>query len=701
MEYNERTNEKHEKLHKRKDQIRIATDWKRDCFYYALYKKPLLLNFILSIVLAIILEVMGRQTFPLDTLGFITEKTAMFLYSVFIIFFSYSIVLLVRRRIFVYIVVSILWGTVGVVNFMMLSSRNTPFTYVDVTLMKSVLPVITNYYSIPEIIGMGALLLIGLVLLVTGFLYLPVEEKVEGPLGRKKLIRNLAGVAIIVAAFIGTTQYGLKTGFITTRIHNIRLAYSDYGTPYCFSVTALKTGIDRPSDYSEEHMEKIVKKVEKASKKEAKASNIKKKKPNIIFVQLESHFDITQVKGVKFNKDPLENFHRYMREYSSGHTMMPSYGAGTANTEFEIMTQMNLDVFGAAEYPYKTVLQDHTAESVPTDLKAEGYSAHAIHNNSAAFYDRDLVFANLGYDSFTSKECMDIKKWTENGWSKDAILTEQINNVLDSTENQDFIYTISVQGHGDYPANEVIENPVISVEGIEDEALRNKYTYYANQVDEMDDFVKALVESLEKRGEETILVMYGDHLPSLEIEDEDLTYGDKYWTSYFIWDNIGLEKKDGNIEAYELASNIMDRVGIHDGVLTKFHQTQKKSDTYLKDLTDLQYDIFYGKNYIYNQQNPYQATDIVFGCKDLKVNKIYESDDGIFIVGDNFTNFCNVVVEGTKVSTTFHNEHLLEISKEDLQDGDTFEVDIISKAPRTLRRSVSYQYKKGLDEEKQ
>lgn len=584
---------------------------------------------------------------------------------------------------------------------MMLSSRNTPFTYVDVTLMKSVLPVITNYYSIPEIIGMGALLLIGLVLLVTGFLYLPVEEKVEGPLGRKKLIRNLAGVAIIVAAFIGTTQYGLKTGFITTRIHNIRLAYSDYGTPYCFSVTALKTGIDRPSDYSEEHMEKIVKKVEKASKKEAKASNIKKKKPNIIFVQLESHFDITQVKGVKFNKDPLENFHRYMREYSSGHTMMPSYGAGTANTEFEIMTQMNLDVFGAAEYPYKTVLQDHTAESVPTDLKAEGYSAHAIHNNSAAFYDRDLVFANLGYDSFTSKECMDIKKWTENGWSKDAILTEQINNVLDSTENQDFIYTISVQGHGDYPANEVIENPVISVEGIEDEALRNKYTYYANQVDEMDDFVKALVESLEKRGEETILVMYGDHLPSLEIEDEDLTYGDKYWTSYFIWDNIGLEKKDGNIEAYELASNIMDRVGIHDGVLTKFHQTQKKSDTYLKDLTDLQYDIFYGKNYIYNQQNPYQATDIVFGCKDLKVNKIYESDDGIFIVGDNFTNFCNVVVEGTKVSTTFHNEHLLEISKEDLQDGDTFEVDIISKAPRTLRRSVSYQYKKGLDEEKQ
>ena len=295
---------------------------------------------------------------------------------------------------------------------------------------------------------------------------------------------------------------------------------------------------------------------------------------------------------------------------------------------------------------------------------------------------------------------MDIKKWTENGWAEDAILTEQINDVLDSTENQDFIYTISVQGHGDYPTTEVLENPTIEVEGIEDEALRNKYIYYANQVDEMDDFVKQLVESLEKRDEETILVMYGDHLPSLGIEDEDLTYGNKYWTSYFIWDNIGLKKQDGNIEAYQLASTIMDRIGIHDGILTKFHQTQKGSDTYLKNLTDLQYDIFYGKNYIYDQENPYKPTDITFGCRNLEVTKIYESDDSIFIVGNNFTNYCNVLVAGNKISTTFHNEHLLEISKEDIQDGDVFEVDIISKAPRTLRRSAEYQYKKGIDEEK-
>ena len=38
-----------------------------------------------------------------------------------------------------------------------------------------------------------------------------------------------------------------------------------------------------------------------------------------------------------------------------------------------------------------------------TVLKNYGYKAHAIHDNSAAFYDRDLVFSQLGFDTFTTK----------------------------------------------------------------------------------------------------------------------------------------------------------------------------------------------------------------------------------------------------------------------------------------------------------
>ncbi len=654
-----------------------------------LRKHPILCNVVLSVLMAFLLEVLGRQTFDLSAIGFVNERTKVFLYSIFIIFLTYSVVLIVKRRLFFYILVTLLWSIVGIVNFMMLSSRNTPFTYVDVTLMKSVLPVMANYFTPLEITAIGALLLILLILLVVCYMYLPMEHH----LGRK---REWVKFVIICVAFAGVTKYSFKTGMLTDKIHNIRIAFSDYGTPYCFSITALKNGIEKPATYSKKRIDKIENRTKKAIAKKEK--NEKKnhetiQKPNVIFVQLESHFDITQVKGIKFNKDPLPNFHKYMKGYSSGHLAMPSYGAGTANSEFEVITGMNLDHFGAAEYPYKTILQETTTESMATLLKSYGYKAHAIHDNSAAFYDRDLVFSQLGFDTFTTKESMNITKWTENGWAKDYILTGYINDCLNSTKGQDYIYCISVQGHGDYPITEVIENPEIKVSGIKDEALRNKYTYYANQVYQMDHFVGQLVQSLKKRNEKTILVMYGDHLPSLDIEDKDLTYGNKYETSYFIWDNMGLKKKDGTIQAYDLSSEILNKLHIHTGVMNSYHQTRKGTKNYQKDMKALQYDMLYGKRYVWNQKNPFKATNITFGIRNLEVTKAYETEDSIFLVGNNFTNYCQVYVGDVKINTTYHNEHLLEVSKSDLKDGNTFKVSIVSKAPKVLRSSKTYVYK--------
>lgn len=647
-----------------------------------LHRHPIICNLVLSVVLAFLLEVLGRQTFDLSAVGFVNERTKMFLYSIFIIFLTYSVTLITKRRLFTYITVTLLWSVVGIVNFMMLSSRNTPFTYVDITLMKSVLPVMNNYFTPLEIGAIGALILIALVLLVVAYMYLPMEEQLNRKIGFVK-------VAVIVAAFAGVTSYGFKSGMLTEEIHNIRIAFSDYGTAYCFCITALKNGIDKPSNYSEKKIEQIE---ERTKKSVAKMKKEKVKKPNIIFVQLESHFDVTQVKGLKFNKDPLENFHKYMKQYSSGQLSMPSYGAGTANSEFELITGMNLDHFGAAEYPYKTVLQDTTTESMATVLKQYGYKAHAIHDNSASFYDRDLVFSQLGFDTFTTKESMNIRKWTENGWAKDGILTGYIMDSLNSTKNQDYVYCISVQGHGDYPTTQIIENPEIKVEGIKDEALKNKYTYYVNQVYQMDQFVGRLVKALEKRGEPTILCMYGDHLPSLDIEDEDLTYGNKYQTSYFMWDNIGLKKQDGTIEAYDLGSEVLNKCNIHTGIMNSFHQTRKGTKNYQKDMKNLQYDMLYGKQYVWNQQNPYEATNLKFGIRPLTVTKAYETKDSVFIVGNNFTNFCQVYVGDVKINTTYHNEHLLEVSKKDLKNGDTFKVSIVSKTPKVLSSSNEYVY---------
>ena len=156
----------------------------------------------------------------------------MFLYSAFIIFVTYSVVLIVKRRLFTYIIVTLVWSVIGIVNFLMLSARNTPFTYVDVTLMKSVLPVMTNYYSPSAIVFMGALILIVLVLLVVGFLYLP-----------KNRICSIRGISLRLllfsAAFGGTTVYGFRSNMLTDRIGNIRIAYGEIRDTVLFSMYCL------------------------------------------------------------------------------------------------------------------------------------------------------------------------------------------------------------------------------------------------------------------------------------------------------------------------------------------------------------------------------------------------------------------------------------------------------------------------------
>ena len=119
---------------------------------------------------------------------------------------------------------------------------------------------------------------------------------------------------------------------------------------------------------------------------------------------------------------------------------------------------------------------------------------------------------------------MNVLQTTENGWAKDEILTQHIMEAMDTTKQEDFVFTVSVQGHGNYPETQVIENPKIKVEGIEDEALKNKWEYYVNQVYEMDQFVGDLIKAVEARKEPSVVVFYGDHLPTMGLKAEDYQF---------------------------------------------------------------------------------------------------------------------------------------------------------------------------------
>ncbi len=645
------------------------------------------LHFLLACVINFLIEVVSRLSL-FEAWDYMVGTPMVFLYNAFLIFATFSIVYLVRRRTFVRILLSVFWLFLGTCNGYLLTKRVTPFNAQDLKVLSDALELTNNYFNTFELV----MIIIGVVALI---LWIVSMWRRGGQFtGKMHRVIALGGVAASFALCIVLTDMAVDRRVISNYFGNIAFAYEDYGFPYCFSASLFNTGINEPSGYSEEMMAKISNDGEITKNETGRSED---ELPNIIFVQLESFFDPTEVEWLRFSEDPIPNLRKLFSEYSTGYFKVPSVGAGTANTEFEVLTGMSMRFFGPGEYPYKTYAKTNVLESAATALTSLGYGAEALHNNGGNFYSRAQVFNNMGFDHYTSKEFMNILQTTPKGWATDDILVPNIMESMDTTEGQDFVFTISVQGHGDYPTEPTLENPEIIVSGVEDEGKRNAWEYYVNEVHEMDKFVGQLIEAVESRDEPSVIVFYGDHLPTMDLEAKDLKSRYLYNTNYVIWDNIGLEKKDSNLAAYQIMADVFERLDIHSGTVFNYHQQRRQSKDYLADLELLQYDIMYGEQYVYEESGaPITEGHMVMGVKDAHITDLVAQSDGTYSVyGDNFTKQSKVYINGEKQTTKFLNNTRLDLRESELSDGDTVMVAQVGSSNTIFRTSKTYEYREG------
>lgn len=634
---------------------------------------------ILAFLLNLIIETLARQNI-LGGVQFLLDSPLVFIYNVIIIFSTLCIASIFKRRVFFMTIVSTLWLALGVVNGAILSNRMTPFTVYDLQSVKDGLSIASNYFKKWQII----LIIIAIVLLVVGIVLLwkKAPKKTE-----VKLRRNIIAVIGAVTLTVGATGLAINSGTVDTYFPNLAYGYRDNGVPYCFINTWLNTGVSKPREYTEESI-KMNFTEEELETAVGKTKGITgDARPNIIFIQLESLMDPTTLKDMEFSKDPIPNLRKLYKQCSSGILTVPSVGAGTANVEFESMTGMSVKFFGPGEYPYKNILLETTCESIPYNLKELGYSTHAIHNHRGVFYGRNSVFPNLGFDTFTSVEYMNNVSKTPKNWAKDNVLVKQMKDALESTKGKDYIYTISVQGHGKYPTEQVLDSPKIKVTKAPTEELKWQWEYYVNQIYEMDQFVAKFIEEMEEYEEDTVVVMYGDHVPALDnVVDGNLKDGrNTYNTDYFIWSNFDMDVKDQDLACYQIGSEVLKRLDICNGTLVTYHQNHQKDERYKTGLHDLQYDMLYGNRYIYNETNPWEKTDMKMGVNKISIDSIVKIGDKYYIKGQNFTEYSKVNLEGEILDTIYLGPTILALNeKVDEDDVEKMKVSQVEKKKEIL-----------------
>lgn len=654
-------------------------------FFQKYLKNWVTVCFLVAFLLELFIESMARLS-PVGGVVFFAQHPLVFLYNTLLVFTVLSLSMLFRRRIFALIMLSTIWVALGLINGLILVNRLTPFTTHDIMELKDGFSMITNYLTTGQIVE--------LVAGVAAFVLLVFVLFKKAPKSKVKTNYRIVipGLLLIGMIFAGATGLAVRTNVIDTYFPNLNYGYRDNGFPYCFTATWLDKGVGRPDPYTKESIRNIFTKKELNTTVGYTHNDGNEKHPNIIFIQLESFIDPTIANDLKLSEDAIPYYNKLRREYSSGKLQVPSVGAGTANTEFESMTGMSVRFFGPGEYPYKTVISKESCESIPYDLINIGYSTHAIHNHRGAFYNRNIALANLGFQTFTSLEYMSSVSKTPKNWAKDKILTEQIFDALKSTPNEDYIYTISVQGHGKYPTEEMIKNPVVKVTEASTDELKWQWEYYANQVREMDEWVKEFIGEVKKFKEDTVVVMYGDHLPAIDNLTEDNIAKDRnvYQTDYVIWSNFDMPVVKKDLHCYQIGSVLLNRLGIHNGTMVTYHQKHRKSKTYLKDLEALQYDILYGEKYIYNDKGktPFAGLDMKMGVKKIKIDKVVKIGEKYYLKGQNFTEYSKINLDGEILDTVYLGPTILGLNEEvDPEDVKNMKVSQVEKNSEILSTS--------------
>lgn len=755
-----------------------------------LIKIPFIGYLLLALILNLFLETLSRHSL-IKAFIFIGESPLVYLYNAFIIFVTLSLVLFAKRKVFATVFVCAVWIISAFANWIVLCFRTTPFSAVDIMMIRNVLTMLDKYMTKWQMV----LSVIGIVLVIALLVYLYI--RLPKTKHKRNPFRASAYVCMCAVLIATLTKVAVETQTVSDNFGNLAYAYNDYGFAYCFSNSIIDVGISKPKNYSETAVKEVVDELEydksevilvtkeeaeaeqnvtsesgaasvstvsegmntdkteadtgsseavagkdadkteeatqpeeaaqseevaqpeeentsEAENSEAEVSDDNKAEdetskqpvkadgkidenesddvdvspddlyykneaateeyPNIIVIQLESVFDTKYMKDFYASENPMPFLAKLKRKYSSGLFTVPAVGAGTANTEFEVQTGMSTQFFGAGEYPFKTVMKDVSCDSMAYDLKRFGYATAGFHNNDATFYERYIDYSNLGFDVFSGMEHMYGLNYTPRGWAKDDVLDDLMIERMKQTEGRDYITTITVQCHGRYPKKHT--NTLTDLDCYftgqygGDSAKQAAWEYYINMCKECDNMLENLVEKLERLDEPTVLFMYGDHLPSLELQETDLDGITLYETEWVMWDNIGLRKEKKDLKAYQASTYIFNRLGLHGGLMQNFHNKYMDSenqDDYLKKLELLQYDTLYGENYAFDGKNPFPQTDMTMGIRDIMVDRYEIKGDWVWIYGKNFNEFSIVQIDGKEVDTIYVDGNTLAIALDDFE----------------------------------
>lgn len=405
---------------------------------------------------------------------------------------------------------ALLCNLLSYANLIKTECRNDPLVPDDIFLLREATDA-AGSYSLNMHWGILAMILLFSALLLAAGLF------TCGP--RPRWYFRVSCGVLVAAAFVASMLTVYPDDAIYARRGNmddkanVPLVYQNCGFLYCFLHNYQLYEVSKPAGYSAAEVSGWAQGGAQYAEPEVQ--------PNVIFVMCEAYSDLSEAEVFQYTaeNDPMAGFKEIAASDRavSGHVVVSNFGAGTANTEFNVLTGIDSNSLTGSQTSAFRVIH-RGLNSLPRAYLRAGYSTYFMHPGYDWFYNRESVYTFLGVRDQVFNEAFD-ESDKKGQWISDEAFYDQLVADVDARLVSDaplFAYTVTIQNHQAYPYSKYGFEPAAAPVSVAlTDAQTETLAVYMEGVRDSSNLLVKLAEYIDTIDEPTLLIFFGDHRPAL------------------------------------------------------------------------------------------------------------------------------------------------------------------------------------------